>query len=264
MVQVTNPPTFPFPGSDGLFHVAYNLVLQNASPVPATIRKLEVVDAASPTKVIASFAGKQLRRPHVCLRELQPPARPSRHAGEGHGDPPAAGAGAVRGLHVSLPGGGAEVRDAPPLLRRRPSPVPSKPVPVDYTVTPYGISARGPITIGPPLGQTTGSRSTGAVNRAGPTAARRCPSTATSSPASCSPSTGSGPTTRAPSTRATSPEPELRGLRLADPRRGRRRGDPTLDGQEANAPGVLPATARCWDRSHGEERGRQPHRAEDR
>ena len=38
-----------------------------------------------------------------------------------------------------------------------PSPVPSKPVPVDYTVTPYGISASGPITIGPPLqGQQLG------------------------------------------------------------------------------------------------------------
>ena len=103
MVQVTNPPTFPFPGSDGRFHVAYNLVLQNASPVPATIRKLEVVDATSTTKVIASFAGKQLVDPTCGFGELQPPARPSLRAGEGHGDPPAAGAGAVRRLHVRLP-----------------------------------------------------------------------------------------------------------------------------------------------------------------
>src|SRR6478752_7070561 len=63
MVQVTNPPTFPFHGSDGRFHVAYNVVLQNASRVPATIRKLEVVDATDATKVIASFAGKQLVDP---------------------------------------------------------------------------------------------------------------------------------------------------------------------------------------------------------
>src|SRR5690349_11654107 len=56
MVQVTNPPTFPFPGTDGRFHVAYNLVLQNASPVPATIRRLDVVDAMDTSKVVASFA----------------------------------------------------------------------------------------------------------------------------------------------------------------------------------------------------------------
>ena len=63
MVQVTNPPTFPFPGTDGRFHVAYNLVLQNASPVPATIRRLDVVDAMDTTRVVASFAGKQLVDP---------------------------------------------------------------------------------------------------------------------------------------------------------------------------------------------------------
>src|SRR6478752_3912082 len=56
MVQVTNPPTFPFPGTDGRYHVAYNLVLQNASPVPATIRRLDVVDAMDTSRVVASFA----------------------------------------------------------------------------------------------------------------------------------------------------------------------------------------------------------------
>ncbi|HZE01992.1 MAG TPA: hypothetical protein VE155_09530, partial [Pseudonocardiaceae bacterium] len=38
LVQVNNPPTLPVAGTDGKFHVAYNLLLQNASEVPATIR----------------------------------------------------------------------------------------------------------------------------------------------------------------------------------------------------------------------------------
>jgi hypothetical protein len=38
-------------------------VLQNASRVPATIRRLEVVDATNPAKVVASFADKQLVDP---------------------------------------------------------------------------------------------------------------------------------------------------------------------------------------------------------
>jgi hypothetical protein len=63
LVQVANPPTFPFAGSDGKFHVAYNVVLQNASRVSATIRRLEVVDATDSTKVIASFADNQLVDP---------------------------------------------------------------------------------------------------------------------------------------------------------------------------------------------------------
>ena len=61
-------------------------------------------------------------RPQLRLRGLQPPPRPSLHAGEGHGDPPATGTGAVRRLHVPFPRGGADVRDAPPLLRRRAQP----------------------------------------------------------------------------------------------------------------------------------------------
>lgn len=57
LVQVNNPRTFPVAGTDGKFHVAYNLLLQNASQVPATIRKLEVVDATSTSKVLATFSG---------------------------------------------------------------------------------------------------------------------------------------------------------------------------------------------------------------
>ena len=137
MVQVTNPPTFPFPGSDGTFHVAYNLVLQNASPVPATIRKLEVVDAASTTKVIASFAGKQLVDPTCgfgnCNRLRALPSTPVKDTVI----PPQQ----ARVLFVDYTFPSLEA--APKYVMHHlffdgaPSPVPSKPVPVDYTVTPY-------------------------------------------------------------------------------------------------------------------------------
>ena len=51
LVQVNNPPTVPVAGTDGRFHVAYNLLLQNASQVAASIRKLDVVDATNTSKV---------------------------------------------------------------------------------------------------------------------------------------------------------------------------------------------------------------------
>src|SRR5688500_14401348 len=80
LVQVADPPTFPFAGSDGKFHVGYNVVLQNGSRVPATIRRLEVVDATGSTKVIASFADKQLVDPACgfgdCNRLRALPAAP--------------------------------------------------------------------------------------------------------------------------------------------------------------------------------------------
>ena len=151
MVQVTNPPTFPFPGTDGKFHVAYNLVLQNASPVPATIRRLDVVDAMDTSKVVASFAGKQLVDPGCgfgnCNRLRTLPSAPVKDAVI----PPQQ----ARVLFVDF--AFATLEAAPKYVMHHlfivgaPSPVPGKPVPVDYTVTPYSLSASGPITISPPL-----------------------------------------------------------------------------------------------------------------
>src|SRR6476659_1532090 len=151
IVQVTNPPTFPFHGSDGKFHVAYNVVLQNASRVPATIRKVDVVDATDATTVVASFAGKQLVDPTCgfgdCNRLRALPSAPVKDAVI----PPQEG----RVLFVDF------VLDslaaAPKYVMHHlfidgaASPVTNSPVPVDYTVTPYSISASGPIVIGPPL-----------------------------------------------------------------------------------------------------------------
>ncbi|MEA2718099.1 MAG: hypothetical protein QOI99_2416, partial [Actinomycetota bacterium] len=55
--------TFPFAGTDGKFHVAYDLLLLNATALPATLERLDVVDAKDPTKVVATFSGNALVDP---------------------------------------------------------------------------------------------------------------------------------------------------------------------------------------------------------
>ncbi|MGH3766342.1 MAG: M23 family metallopeptidase [Pseudonocardiaceae bacterium] len=151
LVQVNNPPAFPVSGTDGKFHLAYNLVLQNASRVPATIRKLEVVDATKTSKVLATFSDKQLVDPACnfgdCNRLRALPATPVTDTVI----PPQE----ARVLFVDYSFGSPG--DTPKYVMHHlyfdgaVSPVTTTPAPADYTVTPYNISARGPITIGPPL-----------------------------------------------------------------------------------------------------------------
>jgi hypothetical protein len=151
LVQANNPPSVPVAGTDGKFHVAYNLLLQNASQVPATIRKLDVVDATNTSKVLATFSDRQLQDPACtfgdCNRLRSLPATPVTDTVI----PPQQ----ARVLFVDYTFSSAE--DAPKYVMHHlyfdgaASPVTTTPVPVDYTVTPYRISTSGPITIGPPL-----------------------------------------------------------------------------------------------------------------
>jgi hypothetical protein len=151
LVQVNSPPTVPVAGTDGKFHVAYNLLLQNASQVPATIRKLDVVDATNTSKVLATFNGKQLLDPACsfgdCNRLRALPATPVKDTVI----PPQQ----ARVLFVDYTFGSPS--EAPKYVMHHlyfdgaASPVTTTPIPVDYTVTPYRISTSGPITIGPPL-----------------------------------------------------------------------------------------------------------------
>lgn len=55
--------TFPFQGTDGRYHVAYDLLLLNATPTPATLDRIEVVDASDGSTVVASLSGAQLVDP---------------------------------------------------------------------------------------------------------------------------------------------------------------------------------------------------------
>jgi hypothetical protein len=56
--------TQPFPGTDGKYHVVYELVGTNTKPTPATLKKVEVLDAGSQggssRAVIASYDGDAL------------------------------------------------------------------------------------------------------------------------------------------------------------------------------------------------------------
>lgn len=73
--------TRPFLGSDGVYHVAYDLQLTNATKVPATLDKVEVVDAADRSRVLASFAGTVLVDPECvygnCNRLRTLPSSPA-------------------------------------------------------------------------------------------------------------------------------------------------------------------------------------------
>ena len=62
MVQVTNPPTFPFPVRR-LVPRGLQPRAPERFPGPGNHPQLEVVDAAGPPRSIASFAGKQLVDP---------------------------------------------------------------------------------------------------------------------------------------------------------------------------------------------------------
>jgi Peptidase family M23 len=132
----------PFLGTDGRLHVVYELVLTNASPTPATLMKIEVVDPAS-SKALASYDGQEL------FSRLRTTARlPSENSTiEFNG---------TRIFLIDLALESAtklpqhlmhhiEVLGAP-----MPGPKPVTPVALRYTVAPLDISTKLP-QIGPPL-----------------------------------------------------------------------------------------------------------------
>ena len=59
------------PGTDGRYHVVYELQLTNTKIAPATLEKIEVLDASARSHVIAAYVGKDLLDR---LRTLQPAA----------------------------------------------------------------------------------------------------------------------------------------------------------------------------------------------
>lgn len=60
-------PTFPFLGTDGQYHVAYDLQLTNATSVPATLDRIDVVDGSDTSRVVASFSGTALVDPNCSV-----------------------------------------------------------------------------------------------------------------------------------------------------------------------------------------------------
>jgi hypothetical protein len=70
-----------FPGTDGKWHIVYELVLTNANVTPATVKKIEVVDASSPFRILTSYEGSELGGRNFCRQD---PCRKRDGAFEGY------------------------------------------------------------------------------------------------------------------------------------------------------------------------------------
>jgi hypothetical protein len=134
--------TTPVPGADGKYHVVYELTFTNARPATATLKKIVILDADTPTKSITAYEGNELL---THLRTLGNTAASSPEI-EFNGSRLFlihlafnAQAEVPRRLvhHVELLGAAGAAPD--------PTPAPSS-----YTVTPFPLDTRLPV-IGPPL-----------------------------------------------------------------------------------------------------------------
>jgi hypothetical protein len=151
VVRPLSASTFPFLGSDGKYHVVYDLELTNGGPVPATVDTIDVVDAHDPQRVVTSYSGTALIDPNCpvgdCNRLRRLPAAraadttiPSQES---------------RALFVDF---SVDTPDAAPraVLHRfrgtgAANPGSKEPTPADYVVAPLDISAGQPRVIGPPV-----------------------------------------------------------------------------------------------------------------
>jgi hypothetical protein len=132
-----------FLGTDGKYHVDYELVLTNTKPTPATLQKIEVLDAAQPSTVFATYQGDTLS---PRLRTLVNTLAKS----------PEMEFNGTRLFLIDLTFD--TPARIPSQLKHRvsvmaaptPAPVPITPVALSYTVAPIDIDLKV-LTIGPPL-----------------------------------------------------------------------------------------------------------------
>lgn len=59
-VTPLGPAPAPVPGTDGRRHLVYEYELTNTKAAPATIQRVDILDAAAPGKMLASWSGKAL------------------------------------------------------------------------------------------------------------------------------------------------------------------------------------------------------------
>jgi Peptidase family M23 len=139
--------TRPFPGTDGKYHVVYELVVTNTKPTPATLKKVEVLDARSQgmqsTAAVASYEGDAL------VSRLRTLANTPANS-------PEIEFGGTRLFLIDLTfDSQAQI---PGRLQHRftltgasgPAPTPMTPAALSYTVAPLELHAQLP-EIGPPL-----------------------------------------------------------------------------------------------------------------
>ena len=69
IASTLSPEAHPIRGTDGAYHVVYELQLTNTKSLPATIRSIDVLAGASGSEIITSFSGADLLKR---LRTLAP------------------------------------------------------------------------------------------------------------------------------------------------------------------------------------------------
>ena len=141
IASTLSPEAYPIRGTDGAYHIVYELQLTNTKLVPATIQKVEIL-GANGSQNITSYSDSDLVKR---LRTLAPqPATDAMIEPNG-----------ARFFYIEL-----TFQDAatiPKLLEHHlyligaPNPGPAKPAPLDYVVAPLKIADARPLIIGPPL-----------------------------------------------------------------------------------------------------------------
>lgn len=143
IASTLSPEAHPIRGTDGAYHLVYELQLTNTKSIPATIQKVEVLSGAEGSQIITSFSDADVVKR---LRTLAPqPAKDAIIEPNG-----------ARLLYIELTF--KNVADVPKLLEHRlhligaPNPGPAKPAPLDYVVAPLKLTdTQKPLIIGPPL-----------------------------------------------------------------------------------------------------------------
>lgn len=145
-------PTFPFPGTDEKYHLAFDMQVTNSSAEPSTLTAVDVVDARDPNRMLASFSGNQLVDPACnygnCNRLRLLPAAPA----------PDFTIAPTTSRSLLLDFRLDKLADFPQAVMLRlhgtgvTNPGASKvPGPIDTLGAPFSISAGTPRTIAPPL-----------------------------------------------------------------------------------------------------------------
>ena len=134
--------TAPVLGTDGKYHVAYELELQNAKRAPATILKVDVVDAADHSRVLLTLEGDDLLENLVTLG-----TRPVENAELEPND------GGILAINLAFD----SVDDVPTTLLHHiealaaSNPGAREPFEVSYTVAPFSTDGPELLVLGPPL-----------------------------------------------------------------------------------------------------------------
>jgi hypothetical protein len=143
LVYTLNSGSAAFLGTDGKQHLVYELELVNANATPATLRKIDVLDASAPARVVATYEGSELLL-HLRTLGKTPVSSPEIE---------------FDGARIFL----FQLTFGPKaLIPRRlvhrvtvlgggmPAPTPQRPVQLSYTAAPLTVLRNVPV-IGPPL-----------------------------------------------------------------------------------------------------------------